>query len=429
MKKSSVDERGDEEERTRDASASSVNEEAVDRATAATRRRQRESRDVVRHRANDDSVDGKPIRRSEDEDDEKEKSVLVAAAIMEERNHDHDRASRKQEPTVLVPEKPNERLDGDMSNEEVDRMAENFCVPIAGATNESRALGRAVNDRRRLPEAEMVVPTDEVVLMEDEENNGDTRDPPPIVVPGRLVTSDFSFRASWKQPVCDGPLWCCSFLTYRRLMVSSFVALIVLVVLVAVLLARSSSDGENAATPTTTVAPSRSPSRGPSTTPSSAAPSTMPSFERRTPSPTTVSLSDFRLERRELTWREHRDLANSQGYSLVSIRNERDDSFVRNVTAHVYDERYVWTGGARTTSGSPTWVWADGEPFTYEKWAPNEPNDANGEEDCVELILRTGEWNDQNCEDTLYAVYRKSTGDDASTTNSYAGTDAPNICC
>uniref|UniRef100_A0A8C5J4F8 MRC1 protein n=1 Tax=Junco hyemalis TaxID=40217 RepID=A0A8C5J4F8_JUNHY len=41
--------------------------------------------------------------------------------------------------------------------------------------------------------------------------------------------------------------------------------------------------------------------------------------------------------------------------------------------------------------------WVDGTPVTYVAWAPNEPNFANNEENCVVMLSEHGLWNDINC--------------------------------
>ncbi|XP_028605836.2 macrophage mannose receptor 1-like [Podarcis muralis] len=41
--------------------------------------------------------------------------------------------------------------------------------------------------------------------------------------------------------------------------------------------------------------------------------------------------------------------------------------------------------------------WLDGTPVTYAAWAPNEPNFANDDENCVVMYYSTGLWNDINC--------------------------------
>lgn len=48
-----------------------------------------------------------------------------------------------------------------------------------------------------------------------------------------------------------------------------------------------------------------------------------------------------------------------------------------------------------------TFVWDDGTPFQLTNWNPGEPNDAGGNEDCVEIIgAAAGKWNDVPCAPT-----------------------------
>ena len=43
------------------------------------------------------------------------------------------------------------------------------------------------------------------------------------------------------------------------------------------------------------------------------------------------------------------------------------------------------------------WFWSDNNPTGYTNWAPDEPNNDNEDEECVEMIPETGGWNDNNC--------------------------------
>lgn len=43
-----------------------------------------------------------------------------------------------------------------------------------------------------------------------------------------------------------------------------------------------------------------------------------------------------------------------------------------------------------------TFTYPGGEPLGYSNWAPGEPNNNGGNEDCVE-IFTNGKWNDKSC--------------------------------
>eukprot|EP01083_Nonionella_stella_P067762 179445_1 len=50
--------------------------------------------------------------------------------------------------------------------------------------------------------------------------------------------------------------------------------------------------------------------------------------------------------------------------------------------------------------------WADGtrlyEYFSYSNWAPGQPDNTQNVEDCVEMIMQDGKWNDLCCDCASY---------------------------
>ncbi|MGH0164673.1 UNVERIFIED_CONTAM: hypothetical protein FKN15_047304 [Acipenser sinensis] len=57
-------------------------------------------------------------------------------------------------------------------------------------------------------------------------------------------------------------------------------------------------------------------------------------------------------------------------------------------------------------------IWLDFSPVTFVNWAPGEPNDANGEEQCVQMSRHAGTWYDMNCGKTSAGyVCKKYPGD------------------
>ena len=64
-----------------------------------------------------------------------------------------------------------------------------------------------------------------------------------------------------------------------------------------------------------------------------------------------------------------------------------------------------WIGGAKEDWDNPVnkdskWVWTDCSKWDlYSDWAPLEPNNNGGEENCVEFLFATQHWNDRSCAD------------------------------
>ncbi len=58
-----------------------------------------------------------------------------------------------------------------------------------------------------------------------------------------------------------------------------------------------------------------------------------------------------------------------------------------------------WFIGLSDVASESVFVWIDGSAPTFTPWGPGEPNDAAGNEDCAELGIGTGVWNDVPCTD------------------------------
>ncbi|KAJ8950569.1 hypothetical protein NQ318_015702 [Aromia moschata] len=86
----------------------------------------------------------------------------------------------------------------------------------------------------------------------------------------------------------------------------------------------------------------------------------------------------------------------ANGLRLIRIndqnKNDEVTYFIEKLTAITGP---YWTSASRLYDGH-TWAFAVGDPVKYFNWAAGEPNNAGGNEQCVE-ILRRGEWNDKDC--------------------------------
>jgi gliding motility-associated-like protein len=88
--------------------------------------------------------------------------------------------------------------------------------------------------------------------------------------------------------------------------------------------------------------------------------------------------------------------AQSLGANLISVQSASENAdLVQALSNQGYSSEVVWIGFSDAVSEG-SFVWYDGAPITYSNWAPGEPNDAGGVEDCTQ-IYPDGGWNDLNC--------------------------------
>lgn len=66
----------------------------------------------------------------------------------------------------------------------------------------------------------------------------------------------------------------------------------------------------------------------------------------------------------------------------------------------------VWIGlNDVVTEGS--FHWSDGSQLTYSKWAAGQPDNKNSYQNCVEMVVRGGNWMDTSCGRQLPFICQK----------------------
>ncbi|XP_038078467.1 macrophage mannose receptor 1-like [Patiria miniata] len=86
------------------------------------------------------------------------------------------------------------------------------------------------------------------------------------------------------------------------------------------------------------------------------------------------------------------------GANLASIANMNENNFVMSALNQVLtyqDEQRAWLGMSDLNQ-EMYYEWLDGSDVTFTNWAYYEPNNS-GNEDCVEMYLNDGQWNDSPC--------------------------------
>ncbi|XP_035683940.1 uncharacterized protein LOC118420950 [Branchiostoma floridae] len=105
------------------------------------------------------------------------------------------------------------------------------------------------------------------------------------------------------------------------------------------------------------------------------------------------------------TWQDARDECRLLQADLASLTTTDEQTWMATQISGTY-----WFGLSDIVTENG-WQWADGTVYdpSVTNWGPNEPNNAQNEEDCAE-IFSNGLWNDQSCSDTRGYICEKPTG-------------------
>ncbi|XP_027001319.2 CD209 antigen-like protein 2 isoform X1 [Tachysurus fulvidraco] len=111
-------------------------------------------------------------------------------------------------------------------------------------------------------------------------------------------------------------------------------------------------------------------------------------------------------------WSDSRAECIKDGADLVIIESKEEQDFINVLRSG----KSAWIGlGDQVTEG--TWKWVDNTSLTTSYWWSREPNNLNGDEDCVEIGTvpdgrpvtdSSNTWNDHSCHGSLFWICEKS---------------------
>nr|XP_008161018.1 macrophage mannose receptor 1-like isoform X2 [Chrysemys picta bellii] len=101
------------------------------------------------------------------------------------------------------------------------------------------------------------------------------------------------------------------------------------------------------------------------------------------------------FSRNEVPMEKAREFCQKNFADLAVIESESERKFLWKTGIFLQKTRSYFIG--LTVSLDKRFSWLDGTPVNYVAWAPNEPNFANNDENCVIMISTVGLWNDVNC--------------------------------
>jgi hypothetical protein len=111
-----------------------------------------------------------------------------------------------------------------------------------------------------------------------------------------------------------------------------------------------------------------------------------------------ATVSGFMVCRQGLIWDDAKRACEAFGTSLATAAGFWVNDRLGQATAPL---GYTWIG-LSDVAQEGVWVWESGVAYRYTKWAPFEPNNAGGSENCVGTNFNgVGTWNDFTCTTVL----------------------------
>ncbi|XP_048579857.1 uncharacterized protein LOC5521688 isoform X1 [Nematostella vectensis] len=96
------------------------------------------------------------------------------------------------------------------------------------------------------------------------------------------------------------------------------------------------------------------------------------------------------------TWQDARAACQQAGAELISIQSAAENAFVYSGFRAKYRSWTIWIG-LNDLDDESVYEWSDGSPLSYTNYNWKEPNDWQGQEDCLEMVRWNGKWNDNQC--------------------------------
>ncbi|XP_034318110.2 aggrecan core protein [Magallana gigas] len=128
----------------------------------------------------------------------------------------------------------------------------------------------------------------------------------------------------------------------------------------------------------------------------------------------------YRLFTEKKNWESAKDHCESIDAYLVEIESSEENTWIfqnivqqhflpkKNFCSHNKWDCTVWIGGS-DKSKETQFIWSKSKnKITFTKWFLNNPDNHNANEDCIEMLATTGEWNDRPCDYNTHFICEKN---------------------
>ncbi|XP_026182064.1 ladderlectin-like [Mastacembelus armatus] len=109
-----------------------------------------------------------------------------------------------------------------------------------------------------------------------------------------------------------------------------------------------------------------------------------------------------------MTWADAQKNCQTLGGNLASVRDKHEYGVIQKVISDSKGTGLAWIGGSDAQQEG-SWFWINGDNFKYTNWAPGEPNNHDGAQNCIQMNFADQKlWDDLHCKTPLPSICAKN---------------------
>ncbi|KAK3582968.1 hypothetical protein CHS0354_027084 [Potamilus streckersoni] len=131
----------------------------------------------------------------------------------------------------------------------------------------------------------------------------------------------------------------------------------------------------------------------------------------------------------KLSWFDANNYCRNLGAELISLHSRQEENFAFSYFMFGFSYTSSYWIGFNDFDQEHGHRWSDGSPVDYTNWNRGEPNDATGDDDCVEYNTNVRNWNDNNCYIAKGFMCKIQKGKQIRTTTAPPVSPTPHVMC